>query len=153
MRSCLSVLHVLFSSHTGVILFPSDHLLWFQLTEPCTNQVTYNQWLTYDWKRAEFEPCTWRSNAVVQCVFLVLRITWCTSLGLVFICISIWSAEGCDREDWKMKKFKRVTDVSLSLSPSLLIESKWGFASLSPCEIGRHLLDCVNAGCLSWQEV
>jgi len=30
----------------------------------------------------------------------------------------------------------------MSLSPSLLIESKRCFASLSPCEIGRHLLDC-----------
>lgn len=82
-----------------------------------------------------------RFLAVFQCDLLVLgRITSCTSLDLVFILISNWSAEGCVREDWKMKKFKRVCDRSLSLS--LLIESKSGFASLSPCEIGRHIVDC-----------
>lgn len=62
-----------------------------------------------------------RFLAVFQCDLLVLgRITSCTSLDLVFIFISNWSAEGCVREDWKMKKFKRVCDRSLSLSLSLL---------------------------------
>lgn len=121
MRSCLSVPHVLYCSHTGVILFHQITYCDFSLQKRAQTRLH-----TISDSRMNENvlnlSCA-RENQML-CVFLVLRITRCTSLGLVFICVSIWSAEGCVKEDWKMKKFKRVTDASLSLSPSLLIESK-----------------------------